>query len=318
MKKIAFMNQKGGVGKTTTAVSIGSILSNEHGKRVLLVDLDPQGNLSDHVGIDPNGTERSVYNILIDQLPVEEVIQRAHGMDILPANIDLSAAEIELVSMMSRELRLKNALLPLADKYDYVLLDCPPSLGLLTVSGLAFATEVVVPMQAEYLALRGLSQLVHTVELVGGHLNPELEVSGVIFCMFDGRTLLAKGVREEVEGFFPGKVYGGGVRKNIRLAEAPGYGQPVNIYDPRCAGTEDYRQIVLEFLHRHGDEVPEGYEPPKSIDSGEDVGGGLGRGRCGEGQVGGGGSCGTGLAAGHNPPPEIRPVWREEATGAQG
>ena len=194
MKKIAFMNQKGGVGKTTTAVSIGSILSNEHGKRVLLVDLDPQGNLSDHVGIDPNGTERSVYNILIDQLPVEEVIQRAHGMDILPANIDLSAAEIELVSMMSRELRLKNALLPLADKYDYVLLDCPPSLGLLTISGLAFATEVVVPMQAEYLALRGLSQLVHTVELVGGHLNPELEVSGVIFCMFDGRTLLAKGV----------------------------------------------------------------------------------------------------------------------------
>lgn len=313
MKKIAFMNQKGGVGKTTTAVSIGSLLASEHGKRVLLVDLDPQGNLSDHVGIDPNNTEKSVYNILIDQMPVAEVVQERFGMDVLPANLDLSGAEVELVSMMSREIRLKNALAPLEDRYDYVILDCPPSLGLLTISGLAFASEVVVPMQAEYLALRGLSQLVHTVELVASHLNPALTVSGVIFCMYDPRTLLAKGVRDEVENFFPGKVYAGGVRKNIRLAEAPGYGQPVNIYDPRCAGAEDYRQLTMEFLHRHGEVVPEGYVPPQPVyDSAQ----GESRFSSGRETVEGenlpeqaGAACPV-RRCGENPPPVLRPVWQ--------
>ncbi len=303
MKKIAFMNQKGGVGKTTTAVNIGSILANEHGKRVLLVDLDPQGNLSDHVGIDPNETERSVYNILIDQLNPKEVMQKHHNLDILPANLDLSAAEVELVNMMSRELRLKNALDLIAGDYDYVLLDCPPSLGLLTISGLAFADEVVVPMQAEYLALRGLSQLVHTVELVSGHLNKDLNVSGVIFCMFDNRTLLAKGVREEVEHFFPGKVYAGGVRKNIRLAEAPSHGLPVNLYDPRCPGTEDYRELVLEFLSRHDDEVPEGYIAPQiKAFSPETVSYSAVNTEAGSGSTA------------SNPPPEIRPVWEDSDT----
>ncbi len=253
MKTIAFMNQKGGVGKTTTTVSIGSFLASEHDKKVLLIDLDPQGNLSDHVGIDPNTTEKSVYNILVESLPAAEAVQQVCGMDVIPANIDLSAAEIELVNMMSRELRLKNAIAEIADNYDYILLDCPPSLGLLTISGLSFASEVIVPMQAEYLALRGLSQLVHTIDLVKGHLNPGLVVSGVVFCMFDGRTLLAQSVRDEVESYFPDKVYNSGVRKNIRLAEAPSYGLPVGLYDSGCKGSDDYRMITEEFLLRHGD-----------------------------------------------------------------
>ena len=253
MKTIAFMNQKGGVGKTTTTVSIGAFLASEHDKKVLLIDLDPQGNLSDHVGIDPNTVEKSVYNVLVEDLPVEEAIQHVCGMDVLPANIDLSAAEVELVNMMSREVRLKNAVAAIADNYDYILLDCPPSLGLLTISGLSFASEVIVPMQAEYLALRGLSQLVHTIDLVKGHLNPELVVSGVVFCMFDGRTILAQSVKDEVENFFPEKVYSAGVRKNIRLAEAPSYGLPVGLYDASCKGSDDYRAITEEFLVRHGD-----------------------------------------------------------------
>ena len=253
MKTIAFMNQKGGVGKTTTTVSIGSFLASEHGKKVLLIDLDPQGNLSDHVGIDPNTTEKSVYNILVEGLPAEEAVQHVCDLDVIPANIDLSAAEIELVNMMSRELRLKNAIAEISGNYDYILIDCPPSLGLLTISGLSFASEVIVPMQAEYLALRGLSQLMHTIELVRGHLNPELAVSGVIFCMFDGRTILAQSVWDEVENFFPDKVYSAGVRKNVRLAEAPSYGLPVGLYDAGCKGSEDYRQITREFLQRHDD-----------------------------------------------------------------
>ncbi len=254
LKTIAFMNQKGGVGKTTTTVSVGSFLASEYGKKVLLVDLDPQGNLSDHVGIDPNTTEKSVYNVLVEDMPVSEAIQHVCGMDVLPANIDLSAAEVELVNMMSREVRLKNSISEVAENYDYILLDCPPSLGLLTVSGLSFASEVIVPMQAEYLALRGLSQLVHTIDLVRGHLNPELYVSGVVFCMFDGRTILAQSVRDEVESYFPDKVYSAGVRKNIRLAEAPSYGLPVGLYDSSCKGSDDYRAITEEFLIRHGEE----------------------------------------------------------------
>lgn len=306
MKKIAFMNQKGGVGKTTTAVNIGSVLANEHGKRVLLVDLDPQGNLSDHLGIDPNETEKSIYNVLIDQINPKDAIERRHNIDILPANLDLSAAEVELVNMMSRELRLKNSLDLIAENYDYILLDCPPSLGLLTISGLAFADEVIVPMQAEYLALRGLSQLVHTVELVSNHLNTTLDVSGVIFCMYDNRTLLAKGVREEVEHFFPGKVYAGGVRKNIRLAEAPSHGAPVNLYDPKCPGTEDYRELALELLSRHGDTVPEGYKPPvfkvycEEVEKTSPVSQPQGHGNKPQGEN-------------HtSPPPVIRPIWEDK------
>lgn len=251
MRILAFMNQKGGVGKTTTAVNVGSLLAHAHGKRVLLIDLDPQANLSDHLGIDPNETETSVYDLLVDGTPAQDVIVQRHGLDILPATLDLSAAEIELASMMSRELRLRNAVLPLADSYDFILIDCPPSLGLLTISALALAHEVIVPMEAEYLALRGLSQLVRTIELIQGHLNDKLHVSGVIFCMYDGRTLLAQGVRNEVESFFPDKVFSQSIRKNIRLAEAPSHGLPIDLYDPHCPGYEDYINVTRELLDRH-------------------------------------------------------------------
>lgn len=252
MRIVAFMNQKGGVGKTTTAVSIGSILAHDYGRRILLIDLDPQGNLTDHLGIDPDTIETSIYDVLIEGENPSQVLRSVHGLDVLPANIDLSGAELELASMMMREVRLKNALLPLCEQYDEILIDCPPSLGLLTVSGLTLAHEVIVPMEAEYLALRGLSQLVRTVDLVRQHLNPNLVVSGVVFCMFDGRTLLARSVRDEVEAFFPGKVYETTIRKNIRLAEAPSHGMPIDLYDSACAGTEDYRALTREFLTRAG------------------------------------------------------------------
>lgn len=249
-KIVAFMNQKGGVGKTTTTVNVGAILAGEYGRRVLLVDLDPQGNLSDHVGLDPNVTEESVYNVLIDGLDPRRAIRRVHGLEALPANLDLSGAEVELAGMEDRTVLLRNALAGIRDQYDYILMDCPPSLGLLTVSGLAAADAVVVAMEAEYLALRGISQLLHTVQRVGEAMNPGLEVAGVVFCMFDGRTTLARDVRAEVEKHLPGKVFNTAVRKNVRLAEAPSRGMPVTAYDPRCAGADDYRGVTAEFLER--------------------------------------------------------------------
>ncbi len=249
-KIVSFMNQKGGVGKTTTTVNIGSILANEHGRRVLLVDLDPQGNLSDHVGLDPNQVEESVYNVIIDGLDPRIAIRRVHGFETLPANIDLSGAEIELAALEDRHTRLKNGLDRVRDQYDYILMDCPPSLGLLTVSGLAAADAVIITMEAEYMALRGISQILHTINLVEKSMNPGLEVSGVIFCRYDGRTTLAREVKAEVENHLTGKVYDTAIRRNIRLAEAPSRGLPINIYDASCAGTEDYRKVAAEFITR--------------------------------------------------------------------
>lgn len=249
-KIVAFMNQKGGVGKTTTTVNVGAILASDHGKRVLLVDLDPQGNLSDHVGLDPNVTEESVYNVLIDGLDPRRAIRRVHGLETLPANLDLSGAEIELAGLEGRTTRLRDALAGIREQYDFILMDCPPSLGLLTVSGLAAADSVVVAMEAEYLALRGISQLLQTVGRVEEAMNPGLAVDGVIFCMFDGRTTLAREVRDEVDKYLPGKVFRTAVRKNVRLAEAPSRGLPITVYDSRCPGADDYRDVALEFLER--------------------------------------------------------------------
>ncbi len=247
---VAIMNQKGGVGKTTTTVNLGAILANEHGRRVLLVDLDPQGNMSDHIGIDPNATGDSVYNVLVDNVDPRTVIRRVHGLEALPANLDLSGAEIELATTQGWDARLRTALAGIRDSYDYILLDCPPSLGILTVSGLAAADRVIVSMEAEYLALRGISQLVQTIDKVSRSMNPGLEVAGVLFCMYDGRTMLSREVRDEVEKYFPGKVFRTAVRKNVRLAEAPSRGLPITLYEPHCAGADDYRDVAAEFLER--------------------------------------------------------------------
>lgn len=249
-KILAVMNQKGGVGKTTTTVNLGAVLAQEHQKRVLLIDLDPQGNMSDHLGLDPNTTEDSVYNVLIDRVDPRTVIRRVHGLEALPANLDLSGAEIELAGMEGRTQRLRDAVVGLRGQYDYIIMDCPPSLGILTVSGLAAADAVIVAMEAEYLALRGISQLLHTVDRVRQGMNPALEVAGVVFCMFDGRTTLAREVKEEVEKYLPGKVFQTVVRKNIRLAEAPSRGMTILEYEPNCAGADDYRAIAEEFLER--------------------------------------------------------------------
>lgn len=254
-KTLAIMNQKGGVGKTTTTVNVGAVLAREYGRRVLLVDLDPQGNMSDHVGLDPNHTEQSVYNVLVDGMDARSVIRSVHGMAALPANLDLSGAEIELAGTDNWSYRLRDALAPVRDEYDFILMDCPPSLGVLTVSGLAAADAVLVAMEAEYLALRGVSQLVQTVDKVRDSLNPGLRVGGVLFCMFDGRTTLAREVRDEVERFFPGRVFRTAVRKNVRLAEAPSRGLTILEYEPNCAGADDYRDVAREFVERFDSEI---------------------------------------------------------------
>lgn len=254
-KILAVMNQKGGVGKTTTTVNVGAVLAKEYGRRVLLVDLDPQANMSDHVGLDPNLTEQSIYDVITGGVEARSVIRPVHGMSALPANLDLSGAEIELAGTENWSNRLRDALAPVKDDYDFILMDCPPSLGVLTVSGLAAADAVLVAMEAEYLALRGISQLVQTVRKVGESLNPGLEVGGVLFCMFDGRTTLAREVRDEVERFFPGKVFSTAVRKNVRLAEAPSRGLTILEYEPNCAGADDYREVAREFVQRFDPEI---------------------------------------------------------------
>jgi chromosome partitioning protein len=257
MRVVAVMNQKGGVGKTTTAVNLGAVLAAEHGKRVLLVDVDPQGNLSDHLGLDPFEIESSVYDVLLRNEPPEQVLQSCHGMGVLPSNIDLAGAEVELANMTVRETRLRNALRRLCLEYDVTLIDCPPSLGLLTLSALCLATEVLVPMQAEYLAMRGLAQLAHTVELVRESRNRDLTIGGIVFCQFNSQARLSQEVRQEVSEHFPEQVYDATIRRNVRLAEATSHNLPAVLYDPACAGVEDYRALAREFRRRGGEEAPE-------------------------------------------------------------
>ncbi len=257
---VAVINQKGGVGKTTSTVNLGAVLARELGQRVLLVDLDPQGSMSDHVGLDPNVTEESIYDVIVEGMDPREVIRAVHGMDAIPANLDLASAEFDLASRADRNTRLRDALEKLRGNYDFILMDCPPSLGLLTVLGLAAADEVIVAMEAEYLALRGISQLMQTVGKVSAALNPGLHVSGVLFCRFDGRVTLAKQVREEVEKHFPGKVFATTIRRNIRLAEAPSMGQTILDYEPNSAGAEDYRMAAREFMARFSSDILAGVE----------------------------------------------------------
>jgi len=244
---IAIANQKGGVGKTTTAVNLGAALA-ELDFRVLVVDLDPQGNASTGLGINPRDVETSVYDALLNDVALEDVVEPTtlRNLFVAPATIDLAGAEIELVPAMSRELRLKRAIDQVRPDYDLVLIDCPPSLGLLTVNGLAAADDVIVPIQCEYYALEGLGQLLRNVGLVQSNLNQDLEVRGIILTMYDARTKLADQVESEVRNYFGPKVYRTVVPRTVRLSEAPSFGQPIIVFDPTSRGASAYRELAKE------------------------------------------------------------------------
>lgn len=243
----AIVNQKGGVGKSTTAVNLGACLA-ELGKRVLIVDIDPQGNATSGVGIDKSKLERCMYDVLIHEESIINVLKTTEidNLSIIPATIELAGAEIELVSALSREVKLKHALSGIVEDYDYILIDCPPSLGLLTLNALTAADYVLVPIQCEYYALEGLAQLMKTIQLVQKHLNPNLEIKGVVLTMFDARTNLSHQVIEEVRNYFQDRVFQTVIPRNVRLSEAPSFGKPITRYDSGSRGAKAYRDLARE------------------------------------------------------------------------
>lgn len=245
---IAIANQKGGVGKTTTTINTGACLA-ELGLRTLIIDLDPQGNASTGLGLENRGLETSMYHVLMQDVPLENCVEPTdlRNLFVAPASLDLAGAEIELVAAFSRETRLKRAVEAVLDDYDYVLIDCPPTLGLLTVNGLAAATEVMVPVQTEYFALEGLGQLLRNVDLVKRNLNPPLEVSTIVCVMYDARTKLSEQVVKEVRAHFGDKVLRSVVPRTVRLSEAPSFGQPIIIFDPKSRGAIAYRDVAKEL-----------------------------------------------------------------------
>ena len=244
---IAVVNQKGGVGKTTSAVNLTAALS-EAGKKVLLCDFDPQANASSGLGVDKRTIQHSVYDVIINDTPIQEVIQHTRFGDVLPATADLAGAGVELISMPDPNYRLRNALAQVADQYDLILIDCPPSLELLTVNALAAADGILVPVQCEYYALEGLTDLMNTLRIVKKRINPRLEIFGVLLTMFDGRTNFSTQVAQEVRRHFPGKVYATVIPRNVRLAEAPSHGLPVTVYDRHSRGAIAYSALAKEII----------------------------------------------------------------------
>jgi chromosome partitioning protein len=248
-KTIAICNQKGGVGKTTTAINLTVYLA-LFGKRTLLIDIDPQGNATSGIGINKHDIKQSIYDLLIDEIDPRPVVISTgiNNLSLIPSTISLTGAEVELVGIMGREYRLKKALSSISQDYDFIIMDCPPSLGLLTVNALTAANSVLIPIQCEYYALEGLSQLVNTVNLVKENLNSSLEIEGVLLTMADFRTNLTNEVIKEVKNFFKGKVYETVIPRNIRLTEAPGFGKPIALYDKNSVGAQKYSEFMSEIL----------------------------------------------------------------------
>lgn len=248
-KVIAVFNQKGGVGKTTTNVNLSASIG-KMGKKILVLDLDPQGNTTSGYGVDKNSVESTIYEVMLDGLDIREAIISTDfdNIDIIAAATELSGAEIELTTMEDREFILKNALASVRDEYDYIFIDCPPSLGMLTINSLTAVDSVLIPIQCEYYALEGVSQLMETIKLVKSRLNTSLDIQGVVLSMFDGRANLSIQVVEEVKRYFKGSVYTTLIPRNVRLAEAPSHGKPVIYYDSKCRGTEAYMELAEEFI----------------------------------------------------------------------
>jgi len=248
-KIVAFSNQKGGVGKTTTCVNVAGYLA-QMGKRVLLLDIDPQGNASSSVGIEKESKFSTIYDVIVDDKDITEIIlpTKFENLHVIPANEDLSGAVVELVQMNNREKVLKKALNKIKDNYDYICVDCPPSLDLITVNVLTACDSVLIPIQCEYFALEGLSQLMYTIKLVKKHLNENIDVEGVVLTMKDNRSNLGQQVAQDISKYFGKKVYNTIIPRNVRLAEAPSFGEPINVYDPKCSGAIAYKALTEEFL----------------------------------------------------------------------
>ncbi|MCT4565174.1 MAG: AAA family ATPase [Maledivibacter sp.] len=255
-KVIALFNQKGGVGKTTTNVNLSACIALK-GKKVLIIDIDPQGNTTSGFGIDKDGTECNIYDALMGDEDIKKCIISTDykNIDIIPSNVQLAGAEIELTNLSGREYKFKDMIEEIRDGYDYIFVDCPPSLGLLTINSLTGVDSVIIPIQCEYYALEGVSQLMNTIQLVRQNLNPSLEIQGVVLSMFDGRTNLSIQVVDEVKKYFRGKVYRTIIPRNVRLAEAPSHGMPVIEYDPKSKGAEAYSELADEFLELEEDVI---------------------------------------------------------------